>query len=143
MDKTNGMSSYYGAQFSDLTVDNFRRWNKLNLFSDMEPRYCVYHDKLLKKSDEFEKNNDEAMAQMSLFIAHISSMYLTNKADCPLDAFWKSPEGRSFSLDDLAPDNLDFFESIITECDNILIKGRLADILWIMRKKNRDGLDCY
>ena len=135
MDKTNGMSSYYGAQFSDLTVDNFRRWNKLNLFSDMEPCYCVYHDKLLKKSDEFEKNNDEAMAQMSLFIAHISSMYLTNKADCPLDAFWKSPEGRSFSLDDLAPDNLDFFESIIPECDNILIKGRLADILWIMRKK--------
>lgn len=51
----------------------------------------------------------------------------------PYEAGCIAGDCRSAILDDLAEQNLKFFESILDEMTDCRLKSRIADILWILK----------
>ena len=123
--------SQIGEQFDKLTISDYRKWRELNLFDGVAVGYHNYFLKLLQVSGELKNQTDPSLFLVCQFIAGISSLVLTERIDCPLIPNYQSKTVRFFSMEDLTGANLQFLDDIISETDNILLKARFADILWI------------
>ena len=125
----------YGEQFEKTTIDDFREWNSLRLLDQIEPSYYNYKEKLAKEANTFKENGKTNLMLISVLLSDISSMCFTDQPNHPFDAFLKIYPNRSFAIEDLTPHNLDYLSLIVVEIDNYLLKARLADILWVTRKR--------
>lgn len=93
----------YSFKFADLCVENFRNGN-------------------LKASKVFYLLRNTC--SMALKPGRLNEQY---EAGC----IWGN--GRSAILEDLAEQDLEFFESILDEITNCRLKSKIADILWILK----------
>lgn len=87
-------------------------------------------------SFELKENGEDAKSDMYKLLGNICSMMLyPSSLNEPFKPIWQNYEEgtRSIIPDDLNLAELEFFEVILTSIDEPMLKGRVSDLLWLLR----------
>ena len=79
--------------------------------------------------------NDQARGKVLRLLAEACSLKLSpEKRDDPFDPLWIYEGARSTTSDDFTEAEIQFFHKIIESIDSPLLKGRLADLVWVRNR---------
>ncbi|GFO75838.1 hypothetical protein BPLS_P3286 [Bathymodiolus platifrons methanotrophic gill symbiont] len=85
---------------------------------------------------EKEKLGESEQAEILNLLSNATSMYLSAEdINQPFKPFWKISNLPFLTPDSFTQDALVFFEEILPVVDNMWLKARLADLLWLCKKK--------
>ena len=124
---------------SELTKENFIHsgWKEILGDSPMD-HYQRAHHKFSTAISKAHEDGDLPRAKILLLLAAACSMLLTNKS--PSEPFAPLATGYGIStdtLDSFSDPDINFLAEILDEVDHYMLKGRLADIIWL-RKTPRE-----
>ena len=106
---------------------------------DLDSRECWHYFPVFHKLAETltaEGRYDEAKA-VSLLDCACSLALRPDDDDGPLVPMWRDGSMRSTVLSDFKDADLDFFADSLSVVDDPELKGRLADILWLVRRDHQ------
>ena len=135
---------------SELNRDDFTRSRWKEVIGDVPITHCAdVDDPLRKASEKALEEGDLPQAKVFRLLAGACSMRLTNKSRSePYEPMW-GWNGRSSPTPDwFAESDIEFFEAILEDVDDPMLKGRLADLVWIKRTPTdirfaREVIDSY
>ncbi|WP_087871254.1 DUF7380 domain-containing protein, partial [Bathymodiolus platifrons methanotrophic gill symbiont] len=85
---------------------------------------------------EKEKSGESEQAEILNLLSNATSMYLSAEdINKPFKPLWKRSNLPFLTPDSFTQDALVFFEEILPVVDNMWLKARLADLLWLCKKK--------
>ena len=120
---------------SELTRENFIHsgWKEILGDSPMD-HYQKAHHKFSTAISKAHEDGDLPRAKILLLLAAACSMLLTNKS--PSEPFAPLATGYGIStdtLDSFSDPDINFLAEILDEVDHHMLKGRLADIIWLRK----------
>ena len=114
-----------------LTVNDYE--NITNIISNLKENDYFHLFKELNRLSQEQKNN--ATAKILRLISCACSMMLQpDNTNSPLKPFYQGKNQTSTTENSFSKNELDFFENIVKKIENLLIKSRIADILWLTRR---------
>jgi len=122
-----------------LTIDDFKNSDLENILKDPNHKHFYFSmsrafSEATKKA--FESKNIEQAKIYWLFLDVCSLKFNTsNNYQEPFNMCDICATRRSATLYNFNSSDLDFFEQILTDVEEVLLKARLADLLWIHRRK--------
>ena len=135
---------------SELTSDDFihSRWKEV--IGDAPITRCAdVDDPLRKASEKALEEGDLRQAKVFRLLAGACSMRLTNKSRSePYEPMWVWNGRSSPTPDWFSESDINFLATILDDVDDPMLKGRLADVVWIKRTPTeirfaREAIDSY
>ncbi len=113
------------AYFADINLHENLNYNRLN-------------SKLSKLSETASNGGKDTFASILNLLANICSLAFTDDFNKPYGPFFVRSDGaRTYDMDDLKDEELVFLENIIDKIENLRLKARIADLLWILLKPRK------
>lgn len=95
--------------------------------------FCDYFS---KKVTEARSENNEQQVSIYTILQIVSSVYLApSDINTPYKPFLVSSQGCSYAIEDLTENGLLFLKEFVSLTENYVLKGRIADILWLRGKE--------
>tara|TARA_Y100000588_G_C14215576_1_gene908672 strand:+ start:96 stop:1904 length:1809 start_codon:yes stop_codon:yes gene_type:complete len=107
------------------------------------------HHVLLKQASVFKERGELELAKLCHLLGSICSMMMIPKSlNSPYDSYMIMGDKRTPNLDDITDNDLIIISKLLPYIKIISLKGRLADILWLLSKPRnienaRLAIDCY
>jgi hypothetical protein len=99
------------------------------------PTYSHLQTKFSQKVGELEKHGDTIASAVYRFLGQICFIHLQpDSKDEPLRAGWVSGTARSAAIEDFDEQARDTIEQLVTLTTIPLLRARLADMTWLLRK---------
>jgi tetratricopeptide (TPR) repeat protein len=121
-----------------FTQDDFASSNWRETISSADSYgYSSLFQAFIKSSDSYRDSNEISKSQIMRLIAQACSMMIDAKSiNEPFTPILQDFQAgrRSAIPDDFTVAELAFFESILEHIDEPMLRGRLADLLWLCRK---------
>jgi hypothetical protein len=91
---------------------------------------------LFQKSDELKKVDDNVGHLVFQFLGSVASLVLREdeEGEVPFVPYVVMHDRRSMALEDLGSSELDLLAGILPSTQNLALRARFADILWVTRK---------
>ena len=106
---------------------------ELDSLISTETGYSAIADRLYAEADAMAKPSQRR--SIIVLLAHCCSMYMTIESrNEPFRPRTVLQNSRSFALGDLAKNEVDLIAYVYSEVSNPMLRSRLADIVWILRK---------
>ena len=111
--------------------------------------YTAVSQALHEAANKAHDEDNQAHSKVLRLLAEACSMMLCpGRRNDPFDPVWRSGGTRSIVSDDFTEAEIRFFHEIVEQVDRPLLKGRLADLVWVRNKslgvKNAlDAIDSY
>ena len=141
--------SYVEDNF-EQAVDAFKECGWEAVFNDVSYRgYASLSDALHKSATMAACENREAHAKVLRLLGEACSMMLSpDKSNEPFAPLMRIGGSRSIVPDDFTDSEIDFFAHIVDSIDEPALKGRLADLVWLLRQPRDvkfalDAIDSY
>ena len=100
--------------------------------SVLPQRPTAFCDFFAKKIEENKRDNNEQKVLFYTILKIVTSVYLApSDINMPYKPFFVSSQGRSYALEDLTEDGISFLKDFLPLTENNILKGRIADILWL------------
>ena len=100
--------------------------------SVLPQRPTAFCDFFAKKIEENKRNNNEQKVLFYTILQIVTSVYLNpSDINMPYKPFFVSSQRRSYALEDLTEDGISFLKDFLLLTENNILKGRIADILWL------------
>lgn len=133
-----------------ISVDDFRNsgWRDA-LENAREESYCSYWQALSKAAQNANEATEAEKRKVLWLLADACSMMLKPEShQNPFRPMISSAGGRSALPEDFDDSDISFFENMLNEIDDVRLKARLSDILWLIRSpKNvehaKTAIDAY
>ena len=107
-----------------------------NQLSTLPQRVTAFCDFFAKKIEESKRGSNELNVLFYTILQIVTSVYLTpTDINTPYKPFFVSSQGRSYALEDLTEDAISFLKDFLPLTENYILKGRIADILWLRGQK--------
>ena len=120
---------------SELTREDFTRsgWTAV-LDGPHMTHYSAISGDLWKASREAQESADHRRAKVLLLLAAACSMRLTNRTRSePFAPEWQFGTSTSTTPDTFTESDINFLAKVLDDVDHPLLKGRLADIVWLKK----------
>lgn len=121
-----------------LTVDDFNAcgWKAALQEVDAPADYCSLTQAFLGTADRAVKEERRTHGKVLRLLADVCSMGLSpDSSNEPFKRCVVLSDGRcSMGLDDLSADEIEFVAAIVDSIDNPLLKARMADVAWTLKK---------
>lgn len=101
--------------------------------------YMVYREEFGKAAELAKSSGESSHAEAFLILAGLCSMMLCPELQQnPFKPMFVGSEGRSLLPEDLSKEQVSFLGRLIDVVDDVCVKARLAELLWLMEKpKNK------
>lgn len=112
--------------------------------------YSSYWDILSKSAKKEKELGNDKKSKVLWLLAEASSLMLNPKnIQTPYSPIMVMANGtRSTDISDFNENDIAFFENIVEHCSDIMLQARIADILWLVKKKKNIrhleiAVNCY
>lgn len=138
--KENNMENYrydldLTVELEDFQSSEYEETLKLTKRDD----YSSYWDVLSKSAKKEKELGNDKKSKVLWLLAEATSLMLNPKnIQTPYSPIMVMANGaRSTDISDFSENDIVFFESIVEYCSDIMLQARIADILWLVKKKKK------
>ena len=134
------MSNEHDPKEPALTKEDFFSCGWKAALTEANPKdYPQVHRAFSAAAKKADDENRQAHSKALSLLSIACSMELSSKSrNEPFKPLMQSPEGRTHIPDDFSEADIDFFAEIASEIDDPRLKARLADLVWLKRRKGVD-----
>jgi len=139
----------------EVTLEDYNKiaWKDILKHTDEDSNLgtLYYYNHLFEKLSEVKQTEGDLNSAKIFYLFRNVTSYLLNKPSNPQQPFVPLAQTRTWSTplpDDFTDGDLKFFESILPEIDDIFLRSRIADTLWLRGEpKNKEyalyAIDAY